>query len=94
VIVLLFVPSAKLCYCGLMKTGLFQPEVSSSTSKPIQVKDIGFRDAKGKTVTLSALKGKVVFINFWATWCPPCMAEMPSINTLYQKLGTIKTLYF
>jgi thiol-disulfide isomerase/thioredoxin len=95
VIVLLFVPSAKaLVLRGLMKTGLFQPEVSSSVSKPMQLKDIGFRDTKGKTVALSALKGKVVFINFWATWCPPCIAEMPSINTLYQRLGDNKNIVF
>ena len=39
----------------------------------------------GKVVNLSDLKGKVVFLNFWTTWCPPCRAEMPSINSLYQK---------
>ena len=94
-IVLLFVPSAKAVVLrGLMKTGLFQPEVSSSVSKPVQVKDIAFRDAKGEMVTLASLKGKVVFINFWATWCPPCIAELPSINTLYQKLGTHKNIVF
>jgi len=40
----------------------------------------------GKTANISELKGKVVFINFWASWCPPCRAEMPSIAALYQKL--------
>lgn len=45
---------------------------------------ISFKDKDGKTVSLSALKGKVVFINFWATWCPPCIQEMPSISKLKQ----------
>lgn len=93
-IVLLLVPSAKTFLLrGLMKTGLFQPEVTS-INKPVQVPDINFRNAKGETINLSLLKGKVVFINFWATWCPPCMAEMPSINTLYQNLSTNKNIVF
>ena len=44
--------------------------------------DVVFKDENGKTVSLSSLKGKVVFINFWATWCPPCIHEMPSIDKL------------
>jgi thiol-disulfide isomerase/thioredoxin len=40
----------------------------------------------GTRVTLSQLKGKVVFLNFWATWCGPCVSEMPSMEAVYQKL--------
>jgi thiol-disulfide isomerase/thioredoxin len=40
----------------------------------------------GKEVTAGELRGKVLFINRWATWCPPCMAEMPSIEALYKSL--------
>lgn len=43
-----------------------------------------FMDSSGKKTDAANLKGKVVFMNFWATWCPPCIAEMPSINKLYQ----------
>jgi peroxiredoxin len=39
----------------------------------------------GTPVRLSGLKGKVVFLNFWATWCPPCREEMPSMEALYQR---------
>ncbi|MDR2467869.1 MAG: TlpA family protein disulfide reductase [Spirochaetaceae bacterium] len=39
----------------------------------------------GETLTLHQLKGKVVFLNFWATWCPPCRAEMPSMEVLYRR---------
>jgi len=40
----------------------------------------------GTKITLSQLKGKVVFLNFWATWCGPCRSEMPSMEAVYQKL--------
>ena len=40
----------------------------------------------GTKITLSQLKGKVVFLNFWATWCGPCRSEIPSMEAVYQKL--------
>lgn len=44
------------------------------------------RTLEGKKVAFSQFNGKVVFLNFWATWCPPCVAEMPSIQNLYDSL--------
>lgn len=46
-----------------------------------------FEDEKGNVTSLTDLKGKKVFINLWATWCPPCRVEMPSIERLYQKVN-------
>ncbi len=48
--------------------------------------DFSLIDRQGKTWTLSELKGQVVFINFWATWCPPCLKELPSMQNLYTKI--------
>ena len=44
-------------------------------------------DMNGQTVSLASLKGKPVFLNFWATWCPPCVGEMPDIQRMYAKYG-------
>ncbi|GMO15584.1 MAG: TlpA family protein disulfide reductase [Spirochaetaceae bacterium] len=43
---------------------------------------------KGETISLESLRGKIVFLNFWATWCPPCRGEMPSMEALYQRFKT------
>ena len=48
--------------------------------------ELVLHDESGKKYTLSDLKGSVVFLNFWATWCPPCREEMPSIQNLYRQL--------
>ncbi|WP_324288506.1 TlpA disulfide reductase family protein [Pedobacter sp. SL55] len=83
---ILFVPSAKaLVIQGLMQIGLFNPDVQPEKTLVAPVLELRFKDQDGKIVTLNELKGKVVFLNFWATWCPPCLAEMPSINKLYEQ---------
>src|SRR5579872_4437471 len=50
--------------------------------------DFTLADLAGKKWTLSSLRGKVVLVNFWATWCPPCRKEMPDLEALQQRFGT------
>jgi thiol-disulfide isomerase/thioredoxin len=84
---------------GLMKIGLFQASVPSITASSLYkdqlpLPEIVFNDGNGHRISLSSLQGKVVFINFWATWCPPCIAEMPTINKLYHKFIHDKGIVF
>lgn len=48
--------------------------------------DFSVKDLNGKEVRLSTLKGKVVMVNFWATWCPPCKEEIPSLMKLNKSM--------
>ena len=54
---------------------------------PIPTEGLEFLDKDGQSLELSAFHGRVVLINFWATWCAPCLAEMPSLNRLQIALG-------
>ena len=66
---------------GIMNAG----ELDESVQKPA---DYNFKliDENGDILDASTLKGKTIFMNIWATWCAPCVAEMPGINKLYAKL--------
>ena len=55
----------------------FQP-----AEHPFSVKDLAFQNEKGETLDFEAFKGKSVLLNFWATWCAPCWAEMPALDRL------------
>lgn len=54
---------------------------------PFNPLQTAFTDAEGAAMTVADLSGKVVVMNFWATWCPPCRAEMPSIDRLAGELA-------
>ncbi len=56
-------------------------------SAPQPAPALSLKDTKGRTIRLSDYKGKVVLVNFWATWCAPCLAEMPDLEKLQQEYG-------
>lgn len=79
----------------LMATGKLDILASSSSTinvspetkqeEKVEAIDFSLVDQHGQTISLSSMKGKVVFLNFWATWCPPCRQELPDIQALYEK---------
>ena len=78
----IFVILAVLVGAGWLVKDRFQP-VEVGTRAP----DFTVRDLEGETVSLSDLEGEVVLLNIWATWCPPCREEMPSMERLHRELG-------
>jgi peroxiredoxin len=62
-------------------------ELVGKREAEVQKADFTLTDLSGKAWTLSSLKGKVVLVNFWATWCPPCRKEMPDLEFLSHKFA-------
>ncbi len=58
------------------------------SARPRDLSGLAFTGADGKPTTLADWNGRVVLLNLWATWCPPCRAEMPSLDRLQAKLGS------
>ena len=58
--------------------------------KPINIKELKFKDYNLQEVDLTSKKGNIMILNFWATWCAPCKREMPSLEKLSQSFPEIK----
>ena len=84
---------------GLLLTGFFDAraaDVETSEGPFLTDSDYNFRmiTADGQELKLRELKGDVTFVNVWASWCPPCIAEMPTIETLYSEIGDRDNISF
>jgi len=64
------------------KEGAPDKSAATAAAEGSMAPDFKVKDLQGKEVSLSGLKGKVVLVNFWATWCPPCKEEIPSMMKL------------
>ncbi len=80
---------------GILLTGIMQPDINIPLNKQqnadYNLNLISFNNAE---LSLEELKGKVIFLNFWASWCPPCRAEMPTIQSLYNKMKNRDDIVF
>lgn len=64
---------------------LAQPVAAQDTIDPDVLAAMPFSDAQGQKVTLQEFRGKLVLLNFWATWCIPCVEEMPDLQELHER---------
>lgn len=70
---------------GLMRAQTVEAPVAETEYLDPQAYSLVLADADGQLHRLSEFRGQVVLVNLWATWCPPCIAEMPGLENLYQK---------
>lgn len=77
----------------ILKTGIMKPTIERE-SKVRASYSFTLIDKNGEFVNFKNFKGETVFINFWATWCPPCIAELPDINNLYNELKGENVKFF
>lgn len=68
-------------------------QTNQNTVSETLIPSFKMKDAKGNPVNLTDFKGKKVFVNIWATWCPPCRAEIPSIEELYRQADKNKSVF-
>lgn len=78
---------AGLAWIGISadRTGLTSPGEASAPQTGFLAPDFTLKTPQGESFSLSGLKGQAVLVNIWATWCPPCRAEMPAIQALYEE---------
>lgn len=83
---------------AMLFTGFFdaKPDVTQTDGPLLSNQDYHFtmETSKGEELILSEFEGSVTFVNVWASWCPPCIAEMPTIETLYRDLQDRENIRF
>ena len=85
IVLIVFTPLGFHLRVQLTRVFAFSPSIASVEERAV-LDDFNWqlKSRDGSRLSFETVRGKVVVINFWATWCPPCVAEMPSLNALYQ----------
>lgn len=79
---------------AILWTGFIQPTiVLADDTQPDADLSVQLATLDGQTISLTAFEGKTLFINVWATWCAPCLAEMPNIHSLYQTVASDRVVF-
>jgi thiol-disulfide isomerase/thioredoxin len=96
IIILVIIPQTrKPIQVSLNRLFAFSPsEVAKEDREEIGSYDWKLRDLDGNRVNFEESRGSVAIVNLWATWCPPCIAEMPSFEELYNDYGNKIDFYF
>jgi thiol-disulfide isomerase/thioredoxin len=82
---------------ALLATGLWKPAINLPPARPGEPAPYPYHAAltslTGQSADLHDFRGKVVFLNLWASWCPPCRGEMPDIQRLYEQIDTSRVAF-
>lgn len=91
IIILLLIPSTRMTLVTFVKKATLIAPLKINAPDNSKLKDSDYRwymqSSEGENIDLEQFKGELIFLNFWATWCPPCVAEMPGIQSLYEEYG-------
>lgn len=92
----IFVPSVRMPVVStIQRIFAFAPsELSETKQRSVRSFDWPLMNENGQELNFSQSSGRVAVINLWATWCPPCVAEMPSFQKVYDKYGDQVDFYF
>jgi len=95
ILAMLLPVSRKFVSTGLNKLIMHRPSLINE-SRQVQLNDEDYSwelaDMNGRNVSLNEFRGEIIFLSIWATWCPPCRAEMPNIQKLHDQYGNKITM--
>jgi len=87
------IPFFLMLLLGMLTTGCKNSDKDSEMMVPANF-EMELENSGGERVSMEDFRGKKIFFNVWATWCPPCIEEMPTIHNLYEEIGEQEDVVF